>query len=173
MDIVFRNAHISFQDYATMNFKYLVRKQRLRLVLFPGLFLLIIAANLYNNSGPSAAENGAGVGANWLYLAGIGVVFAWVAFSMRRTWHKQYTKTQFLQSPATYTFSDSGIRIDSLTTQGVASWETIDTLLLMKGLALLTTRNFTVYFLDFRYLEAPATKADFVALVQRHHIPVK
>jgi hypothetical protein len=171
MEIVFRNAHISFKNYATMNFKYLLRKQRLRLILFPALFLLITAANFYNNSGP--AGNGAGVGANWLYLAGIVVVFAWVAFSMRRTWRKQYTKTQFLQSPATYTFSDSGVQIDSPTTQGVASWETIDTLLLMNELALLTTRNLTVHFLDFRYLEAPATKADFVALVQQHNVPVK
>jgi hypothetical protein len=173
MTAVFRNVHISFKDYATMNFRYLVRKQRLRLTLFPAIFLLIMVANIYSTSNLPASRQETGVGANWLYSAGIVVVFAWVAFSMRRTWRKQYDKTQFLQSPATFTFSDSGITIDSLTSQGAASWATIDTLLLMNELALLTTRNFTVHFLDFRYLEAPATKADFIALVQRHNIPVK
>jgi hypothetical protein len=173
MAVVFRNAHISFKDYATMNFKYLVRKQRVRLLLFPVFFLLIMGVNFYTYSNSPASADGADARMFWPYLVGIVVVFAWVAFSMRRTWRKQYTKTQFLQSPATYTFSDQGIAIDSSTTQGFASWETIDTLLLMKELAVLTTRNFTVHFLDFRYLEAPATKADFIRLVQQHNIPVK
>ncbi len=171
MEVVFRNAHISFKDYATMNRKYLLRKQKLRLLLFPILFLVITLANFYNNS--EATEQAAGTGVNWLYLAGIVVVFTWVAFSTRRAWRRQYDKTLFLQSPATYTFSDQGVAISSATTQGINAWEVIDTLLLMNELAVLTTRNSTVFFLDFRYLELPATKADFIALVQRHGVIVK
>jgi hypothetical protein len=107
MEIVFRNVHIPFKDYATMNFKYLIRKRLARLLLFPALFLFIMAVNFYNYIGSPAYGTEADVQMMWLYLAGIIVVLTWVAFSMRRGWRKQYTQTQFLQSPATYTFSDS------------------------------------------------------------------
>lgn len=171
--MVFRNMQISFKDYATINLKYLVRKQKLRLVLFPIIFLGVIFSNLYNASNQPFLGDGAGWEAVALYLVSAVVVVALVIFFIRRGWQIRYEKTQFLQSPATYTFSETGISIDSPTTQGVTSWDTIDTLLVMKELALLTTRNFTVYFLDFRCLAAPATKADFLALMQRHKVPVK
>lgn len=173
MSVTFRDMHVPFRDYATMNFKYLLRKHRVRLLLFPVFFLVIMSMQFYNASNAPGTRDVTGTSVNWIYLAGIGIVFGWTAFSMRRTWRKQYDRTQFLQSSATYTFSDQGVSITSPTTQGAASWETIDTLLLMNELAILTTRNLTVYFLNFRYLEAPATKADFLTMLQQHSIPIK
>ena len=173
MAVIFRNLHISFADYATLNFRYLIKKQKLRLLLSPLLILIVIFANVYSYSadGRAPSETAAGWEAIGLAVAGMVVAFILVVFLTRRGWRRRYDKTQFLQSPATYTFTDQGISIDSPTSQGSATWESIDRLFLVKELALLTTRNFTVYFLDFRYLEAPTTKADFLALLQKHAIP--
>lgn len=172
MRIVFRNVHLSFQEYALVNLKYTGRRQKAKLLLFPLLFILCIAFQAYNNpAAPDAypISTGEQIG---LYLFITLLVVAMAVFIFRRSLRQRYDRTQFLQKPATYTFTDAGIMIEAPSAQGFNSWDTIDSLLLMKHLAVLTTRNFTVYFLDFRCLEASATQDDFLALLQQHDIPV-
>lgn len=172
MEIVFRDVHLSFQEYASVNLKYAWRRQKFGLFRIVLVVVAIAGFQVYrvysdNLRNPDNAVS------TWWFVLFVLLVLALLLYASWRGLRRRYANTQFLQKPATYTFADAGVTIFSPTTQGFNSWETIKSLLLMQEFALVTTQNFTVYFLDFRCLAAPATKADFLALMQRHNIPVE
>ncbi len=172
MEIVFRNVHLSFKEYATANLKYMWRQQKLRLLVFPAIVLGSALLQFYPTSTEADARPSATIQSIGLHVFITFFAVSTLVFLTWRNLRQRYDRTQFLQKPATYTFTEANIRVDAPAVQGYNSWETIDKLLLMKPLAVLTTRNFTVFFLDFRCLEAPATEADFLALVRQQRIPV-
>ncbi len=172
MEIVFRNVHLSFKEYATANLKYMWRQQKLRLLVFPVILLGSALLQLYPTANEADARPGAALANVGLFVVIALLAVSLLVFLTWRNLRQRYDRTQFLQKPATYTFTAANIRVDAPAVQGYNSWETIDKLLLMKPLALLTTRNFTVFFLNFRCLVAPATEADFLALVRQQRIPV-
>ncbi|RZK20714.1 MAG: DUF2208 domain-containing protein [Hymenobacter sp.] len=164
--------HPSFKEYLTISLKHIVRHQKWRLLLFPLGIIIAILAQPYSHNADSEAypiSNTETIGL-FIFCSLLVVVMAVVA--VRWTFRRRYNQIQFLQKPADYTFTETGIGVKTPDISGFSSWQTINTLFLMNDWALLTTHNLTGYFLDFRCLEAPATQADFLALLQQHQIPV-
>lgn len=169
MEIVFENVYLSFKEYVLLNLRYSFKTKPLlvgRLFLFPlaaaGLWIYVLA-----NLQLSEALQALGLQLALFTLLGIFTpVSAWRGF------RRNYESTKFLQAPTTYRFSDEGVRIDSPFLQASFPWETIRDLHVVKLQAVLLSSDLTGFFLDFRCLKAPSTKADFLALLQRHTIPV-
>jgi len=169
MEVVFENVYLSFKEYALLNLRYSIKTKPLTLVPLLLLPLGAIGSWIYIlSSVPFAAV----MQAMSLQLA-LPTLFGLLMPVL--TWRglrRNYDSTKFLHAPTTYRFSDAGVQVDSPFLQATASWETIRALHVVNLQAILLNSTLTGFFLDFRCLKAPATKADFLALLQRHSIPV-
>jgi hypothetical protein len=170
MEVVFKNVYLSFKEYALLNLRYSIKIKPLTIV--PLLLLPLGAVGTWvfilTNLPFSALSQMLDFRLVFLTLLGIFMpVSTWLGL------RRNYQSTKFLHAPTTYLFSDAGVQVDSLFLQATSSWETIRALHIMNAKAILLNSTLTGFFLDFRCLKAPATKADFLALLQRHSIPVK
>ena len=171
MEVVFENVCLSFKEYVLLNLSYSISTKPLSMV---PLFLLPIGAAgtwiyiILTGLPLSTVFQAMGLQLALLTLLGI-----FMPLSTWRGFRRNYDSTKFLHAPTTYRFSDAGVQVDSPFLQGAFPWETMQALHVMNSQAILLSSNLTGFFLNFRCLTAPATKADFLALLQRHSIPVK
>lgn len=169
MEIVFENVYLTFKEYALLNLRYSLKTKPLsvgRLFLFPigaiGLWVYVLTKLPFSEA----------IQALWLQLSLFTLIGVIIPVSTWRGLRRNYETTKFLHAPTTYRFSDEGVRIDSPFLQASFPWETIRALHVVNLQAILLSSDLTGFFLDFRCLKAPSTKADFLALLQRHTIPV-
>lgn len=171
MEVVFENVYLSFKEYVLLNLRYSLKAKPITIVpllLIPigavGIWIYIILTGLPLSTVFQA------MGLQLALLTLLGVL---MPVSTWRGFRRNYESTKFLHAPTTYRFADEGMQIDSPFLQATSPWATIRVLHVVNSQAVLLNSDLTGFFLDFRCLKAPATKADFLALVQRHNIPVK
>lgn len=171
MELTFRDVFLPFKAYVSLNLR-LLSKRSLRtvvvysIIVLSGLtswFFIIASAQLR-----ATILKGDAFGP--LITA---LLLLFLPFSFWRGYKKMYQSSALLQAPATYRLSDEEVQVISPLANSQASWQTVNELYLLGHYAVLMNSTVTGYFLDFRCLEAPATKADFLALVQRQNIKIK
>lgn len=161
--LVFADVRISYPEFQKINQQFALKTRWFRFLLLPALVGFV----LWNT--PTASEDatatGVRVGATLLVmLASMG----YAVFNFNRTLKKQYAASPLLQATATYTLTEAGVRVESPLWRGTTAWTALRGFRHLNGWIYLVSNSAGGYLLNPACLQAPATEADVLALLQRH-----
>lgn len=168
--LFFKSNFLTFQEYAKVSLRFTVRAKPLTLVLLLPLLSLLYFWVQFPWKNISFATFWDSTG---FYVCFMTVLLLSIPYSTWRGLKKSYIAARFMQHPVDYQFSETGMDMASTVTQLQMAWPAFHSFYDFGRYGVLLSGTNSGFFLDFESLQLPNRKADFLALLANHQIPVK